>query len=179
MPDVAARYLLLLRLWAISGPAQSRPTGPTPVYHTSHNVGPRREKGWLIRSVSEATMKFTGICPITKNVPALIDFYSRVLGVVGEGDDTHAELKTEGAQLAIFSMDGMESLAPSSMDGCGYGSFTLGFEVTDVDAEYEHLKALGVCFVKLPTTHPWGARSVWFRDPDGNIVDFFAILPRG
>jgi catechol 2,3-dioxygenase-like lactoylglutathione lyase family enzyme len=50
------------------------------------------------------------------------------------------------------------------------------FEVEDVDAEYERLKALDVEFVMLPTTHPWGARSFWFRDPDGNIVDFFANL---
>ena len=36
--------------------------------------------------------------------------------------------------------------------------------------------AENVEFVMLPTTHPWGARSFWFRDPDGNIVDFFANL---
>jgi catechol 2,3-dioxygenase-like lactoylglutathione lyase family enzyme len=124
-------------------------------------------------------MKFTGICLITKNVPALVDFYTEALGVNAEGDDTHAELKTEGAQIAIFSVDGMESLAPLSMQAAGHGSFTIGFEVQDVDREYERLKALGVEFVKLPATHPWGARSVWFRDPDGNIVDFFTILPKG
>ena len=28
--------------------------------------------------------------------------------------------------------------------------------------------------VKPPTTQPWGRRSVWFRDPDGNIVNFYA-----
>ena len=50
------------------------------------------------------------------------------------------------------------------------------FEMEDVDAEYERLKALDVEFVMLPTTHPWGARSFWFRDPDGNVVDFFANL---
>ena len=124
-------------------------------------------------------MKFTGICLITQNVHALVDFYAAVLGVSAEGDDTHAELKTEGAQLTIYSVEGMESLAPSSMKNAGYGGITIGFEVKDVDAEYERLKTIGVPFVKLPVTHPWGARSVWFRDPDGNIVDFFAILPKG
>ena len=44
-----------------------------------------------------------------------------------------------------------------------------------VDAEYERLKALGVEFVKLPKTHPWGSRSFWFRDLDGNIVDFVCV----
>ncbi|MBN1976763.1 MAG: VOC family protein [Anaerolineae bacterium] len=121
-------------------------------------------------------MKFAGICLITDNVPALADFYAKVLGVKAEGDGVHAELNTEGAGMAIFSAEGMESMASHSMQGAGRGSFTTMFEVKDVDAEYERLKALGVEFVMLPTTHPWGARSFWFRDPDGNIVDFFANL---
>ena len=121
-------------------------------------------------------MKFTGICLITHNVPALVSFYTRVLGVKAEGDDIHAELKTEGASMAIFSTAGMESMAPLSMQGAGYGSVTIAFEVNDVDAEYERLKALHVEFVKLPATHPWENRSVWFRDPDGNIIDFFTVL---
>lgn len=121
-------------------------------------------------------MKFAGICLITENVPALAAFYTKVLGVEADGDETHVELRTEGAGLAIYSSDGMESLAPGSMTGAGYGSFTLSFEVQDVDVEYGRLKTLGVNFVKLPTTHPWGARSCWFRDPDGNIVNFFTNL---
>ncbi len=124
-------------------------------------------------------MKFAGICLITTNVPVLANFYTKVLGVNAEGDDVHVELKTEGANLAIFSREGMESMAPLSMQGAGYGSFTIAFEVKDVDAEYERLKTLDVEFVMLPTTHPWGSRSFWFRDPDGNIIDFFTIRMPG
>jgi catechol 2,3-dioxygenase-like lactoylglutathione lyase family enzyme len=47
-------------------------------------------------------MKFVGICLITNNVPALADFYTKVLGVKAEGDDIHVELKTEGANISIF-----------------------------------------------------------------------------
>ena len=120
-------------------------------------------------------MEFVGICLITRNVRSLADFYSRVLGVDAEGDDTHVELNTRGAKIAIFSVEGMESLAPSSMKDAGYGGFTMGFEVQDVDAEYDRLKEMEIEFVILPTSHPWGARSFWFRDPDGNIVDFYTI----
>jgi len=123
-------------------------------------------------------MIFDGICLITHNVLALADFYSWVLGVKAEGDEGHSELLTEGAHLAIFSADGMEEMAPHSMQGAGHGNITLGFVVQDVDAEYERLKTRGIEFIMLPRTHPWGARSFWFRDPDGNIVDFFAKLPR-
>jgi catechol 2,3-dioxygenase-like lactoylglutathione lyase family enzyme len=118
-------------------------------------------------------MKFVGICLITNNVPALADFYTKVLGVKAEGDDIHVELKTEGANISIFSVEGMERMAPTSMRGAGVGSFTIGFEVNDVDEEYDRLKTFDVDLIMLPTTHPWGSRSFWFRDPDGNIINFF------
>lgn len=121
-------------------------------------------------------MTFTGICLVTRNVPALAQFYARVLGVQAERDDNHVELHTAGAHLYVFSVDGMEQMAPGSMQGAGHGNFTMGFEVNDVDAEYERLKGLGVALVKPPANYPWGNRSVWFRDPDGNIMDFYARL---
>jgi catechol 2,3-dioxygenase-like lactoylglutathione lyase family enzyme len=119
-------------------------------------------------------MNFTGICLVTENVPRLVRFYTKILGCHAEGDDTHSEFTVGGLSLAIFTRQGMEEMAPGSMQGAGCGNVTLGFEVDNVDAEYERLKALGVAFVKLPATYPWGARSVWFRDPDGNIIDFYS-----
>ena len=78
--------------------------------------------------------------------------------------------------MSIFSVEGMERMAENSMEGAGNGSFTIAFRVRDVDTEYERLKELNVEFVKLPTTHPWGQRSLCFRDPDNNIVDFMSPL---
>ena len=40
----------------------------------------------------------------------------------------------------------------------------------------ETLKDVVGAFVKEPTTMPWGNRSVLFRDPDGNLVNFFTPL---
>ena len=117
-------------------------------------------------------MEFLGICLITKDVPTLAEFYAKVLGVKAEGNDVHAEIRTKGAGLAIFSIKGMEDMVKYSMKGAGNGSFTLAFKVDDVDAEYRRLKDMDIKFVKLPTTHSWGERSLWFRDPDNNIIDF-------
>lgn len=124
-------------------------------------------------------MRFVGICLITQDVPGLATFYSQILGAEAEGDDTHVVLNTTGAEMTIFSVDGMENLAPGSMQGAGYGGFTMGFEVQDVDREFERIKAMDVEIVKLPVTHPWGTRSFWFRDPGGNIVNFFSNRPGG
>ena len=121
-------------------------------------------------------MEFRGICLITKNVPRLLNFYKTVLEIEYDGDDLHAELKTQGGNIAVFSYDAMEEMARGSMDRAGYGSFTISFKVEDVDAEYERLKTMDVDFVKPPKSYPWGTRSLWIRDPDGNIVNLFSMV---
>lgn len=128
-------------------------------------------------TIKGVKVNFVGISLITQNVPGLAVFYSQVLGVKAEGDETHVVLNTSGAEMTIFSADGMENLAPGSMQGAGHGGFTMGFEVQDVDSEFERIKAMDVEIVKLPVTHPWGTRSFWFRDPDGNIINFFSNRP--
>ena len=124
-------------------------------------------------------MNFSGICLITENVRDLVNFYEKIFSTSALGDDQHAELSLGGLNLAIFSNQGMEEMAPGSMAGAGYGSITIAFEVEDVDAEYERIKTFQVALVKPPQTHPWGARAFWFRDPDGNILDFFSKVPAG
>lgn len=119
-------------------------------------------------------MRFSGICLVTKDVSKLSDFYKIVLQAEADGDDTFTMITTQGAELSIYSEEGMEQMAPGSMQNSGRGKYTLEFEVEDVDKEYERLKITNIIFVKLPTTQPWGRRSVWFRDPDGNIINFFA-----
>jgi uncharacterized glyoxalase superfamily protein PhnB len=114
---------------------------------------------------------------VTRDVRRLREFYAAVLRANAQGDDTFTALATEGASLSLFSEEGMERMAPGSTAGAGRGSYTLEVELrapADVDAEYERLQALGAAIVKPPTTQSWGRRSVWFRDPDGNIVNFYA-----
>lgn len=41
--------------------------------------------------------------------------------------------------------------------------------VEDVDAAYEALKAKGVAFLRPPTNQPWGLRTAYFADPEGNL----------
>ena len=52
----------------------------------------------------------------------------------------------------------------------------LEFRVDDVDAECARLRSLQEVvleFVMPPTTLAWGNRSIYFRDPDGNLINFF------
>jgi predicted enzyme related to lactoylglutathione lyase len=54
----------------------------------------------------------------------------------------------------------------------GANNVIIGFNVEDVDSEYNRISALGAEMLNEPTTHPWGVRSFQFKDPDGNILNF-------
>ncbi len=118
--------------------------------------------------------RLLSVCLITSDVRRLSDFYQRVLEVVPEGDDVFVSFSVPGTKLSIFSDQALDEMIPGLMDDSGSGNCFLEFEVEDVDREYEHLQELDVEVVKTPTTQPWGIRSVWFLDPDGNKVNFYA-----
>ena len=52
-------------------------------------------------------------------------------------------------------------------------SAIIEFLVGNVDEEYEKIKDLTDDIVQELTTMPWGNRSLLFRDPDGNLINFF------
>lgn len=51
-------------------------------------------------------------------------------------------------------------------------SVIIEFLVENVDDAYERIKNLTTEIVQKPTTMPWGNRSLLFRDPDGNLINF-------
>lgn len=119
-------------------------------------------------------MKLTGLCLITDDVKGLMEFYKNVLQVEAVGDEIAARLRVKGDfHLDICSKQGMENLAQGSTSGIGHGGCTIEMEVENVDEEYRRLKALDVTFIKMPETYPWGRRSLWLQDPDGNIVNIY------
>ena len=52
-------------------------------------------------------------------------------------------------------------------------SMILKFKVADIDSERMRLQGLIKDWVVEPTTQPWGFRSMLFRDPDGNLINFY------
>jgi catechol 2,3-dioxygenase-like lactoylglutathione lyase family enzyme len=115
-----------------------------------------------------------GICLITNDVARLRNFYRAVLQMEVNGDDTYTAFQMGGVTFSLFDEREMERMAPGSMQHAGCGRCVVELQVNDVDHEFERLNRLNVPIVKPPTTQPWGLRSVWLRDPDGNIVNFFA-----
>ena len=114
---------------------------------------------------------------VSESVKRLVGFYEPVLGQTATwSGDEYAEFATGVGVLAIFSSAAQEKYIPGSAEAAKNRSVILEFKVADVDAEYRRLKGIVKTWVKSPTTQPWGTRSIYFRDPDGNLVDFYSLV---
>jgi len=114
-------------------------------------------------------------CLISNRFRELVDFYQRVLGItpqVVNGD--YAEFPTGAGVLAIFSAEAQERYIPGAAQPASNKSAILEFKVADVDGEFVRLQPFIKSWVKQPSTQPWGTSSFYFRDPDGNLVDFYS-----
>ncbi len=121
-------------------------------------------------------MNLLSIRIITADIQTLVAFYTKVTGVqLIQYTADFAELQTASATLAIGSTRTLQFFGGDEVAKAGHNqSAIIEFKVDDVDAEYERLKDfLSDKLVQPPTTMPWGNRSLLFRDPDGNLLNFF------
>jgi predicted enzyme related to lactoylglutathione lyase len=119
-------------------------------------------------------MDFVSIRVITEDVARLAGFYEQVTGVPATRyTEDFAELTTAHATLAIGSTRTVPLFAPGAARPASNSSVIIEFLVDDVDGVHQNLAGLVGEFVTEPTTMPWGNRSLLFRDPDGNLVNFF------
>jgi catechol 2,3-dioxygenase-like lactoylglutathione lyase family enzyme len=119
-------------------------------------------------------MDLVSIRIITADMARLVEFYEKVTGVKAAwSTDDFAELNTPSATLAIGSTRTVPLFAPGSSRPADNHSVIIEFLVGDVDRVHQNLTGFVTDFVNEPTTMPWGNRSLLFRDPDGNLVNFF------
>ena len=89
---------------------------------------------------------------VSDDVEGLAGFYARLLGAPTALNEYYVEIQA----------------------GPGRDNTILDFLAADVDAEHRRIAALGVDWMLLPTTQPWGNRSMMFRDPAGNLLNVFS-----
>ncbi len=118
-------------------------------------------------------MDFVSIRIITDDVARLAGFYERATGVPASWpNENFAELTTSSATLAIASTRTVPLFGPGAARSADNHTVIIEFLV-DVDGVHQNLAGFVEDFVNEPTTMPWGNRSLLFRDPDGNLVNFF------
>lgn len=100
-------------------------------------------------------------------------FYRDTLGLqVVEHDPKHIGVQLDNVYLLLLEAGAAAQMISEQeldlkIEGSPRGLLAAGVE--DVDAAYETLKARGVTFLLPPTDQPWGLRTAYFTDPEGNI----------
>lgn len=121
-------------------------------------------------------MNLVSIRIITSDVKKLVHFYEQATGMSAiQYTDDFAELQTGSATLAIGSTKTLQLFGGDEVAKAAQNhSAIIEFIVKDVDDVFQRIGDLiQASLVQAPTTMPWGNKSLLFRDPDGNLVNFF------
>ncbi|GEN71693.1 MULTISPECIES: VOC family protein [Chryseobacterium] len=126
-------------------------------------------------------MNLVSIRIITANIENLVPFYEQITGIQAiQYTPDFAELKTATATIAIGSVRTLQFFGGEGLiQAAENRSAIIEFLVDDVEKEFERLQNfLSSSIIQEPTTMPWGNKSLLFRDPDGNLVNFFTPLTK-
>jgi catechol 2,3-dioxygenase-like lactoylglutathione lyase family enzyme len=114
-------------------------------------------------------------CLYVDDLAAARRFYTEVLGltVFEEQPDRHLFLRCGGGMLLLFLPDASQAAGGMLPAHGAHGPGHVAFAASDEELARwpEHLRAHGVAIEKT-VDWPHGARSLYFRDPAGNSLEF-------
>lgn len=123
-------------------------------------------------------MKLDGFGLFVDDMPTMIRFYRDVLGFeIAEGEDTvNVYLVKDGTLFMLYERKNFENMTSRKYEylkGLN-GHFEIALYVDtfeEVDKEYARIITMGGVSVLEPTTEPWGQRTCYIADPEGNLIE--------
>ncbi len=112
---------------------------------------------------------------LVRDLASCTAFYRDTLGLeVQESESTPDSISFRMGNVHFFLLEVSAAAHMVSSEALelkieGGPRVLLAAGVEDVDAAYEELKAKGVTFLRPPTDQPWGLRTAYFADPEGNL----------
>ncbi|NPV09127.1 MAG: VOC family protein [Anaerolineae bacterium] len=122
-----------------------------------------------------AILKSHHIAVSTPDLKRLVDFYTNTLGfpVAGHLGDTITFVDIGGTRLELIEKPDVTEPQEEGRKGMLH----IAFEVDDVQKTYEEFRGKGVEFhIPAREARP-GLWVAFFRDPDGNVLEFFRATP--
>jgi len=123
-------------------------------------------------------IRFDAIGIFVADLGKMVEFYRDVLRVEidWDGQGPHAEFRHDGIRLMMFERAELEGYlgTPVSYPKGLNGTFELAIDLPkfeDVDREFERAVGLGARPVFGPRDEPWGMRSSFIADPEGNLIE--------
>lgn len=109
--------------------------------------------------------------------PGILPGFERIVGAPGARVWV-AQLSAGNLRIEVFSYEHPRPGEADVRQPWDVGLRHIAFDVTDIDGEYERLKSAGVEFLSEPQSlEGVNLRSVYLRDPDGNIVEMQEVFP--
>ena len=123
-------------------------------------------------------MRLDGFGLFVNDMGAMVRFYRDVLGFeIKESEDTsNVYLVKDGTLFLLYGRSDFEHMTGKTyeyVEGTN-GHFEIALYVDtfeQVDIEYEKAIAKGAVPVLEPTTEPWGQRTCYIADPEGNLIE--------
>ena len=126
---------------------------------------------------------FNTIGLLTTDNAKVVAFYRDVFGFQTDwnGQEPNVEMTLDGMRLILFPRTDFEQMIsqklsyPQGLNGTMEPSFDVP-TFAEVDKEYERAISLGAKPVFAPTTEPWGQRTCYIADPEGNLIEISSFL---
>ena len=125
-----------------------------------------------------SNMKLDGFGLFVNDMAAMVRFYRDVLGFeIKEGEDaTNVYLIKDGTLFMLYERKNFEKMTSRKYEYLkgfnGHFEIALYVDTFDmVDEEYNKAIAHGAASVLEPTTEPWGQRTCYIADPEGNLIE--------
>ena len=123
-------------------------------------------------------MKLDGIGLFVNDMPTMVRFYRDVLGFeITEGENAvNVYLIKNGTLFMLYERKNFEKMTNRKYEYLkGFnGQFEIALYVDtfeEVDKEDAKAVAKGAQSVLEPTTEPWGQRTCYIADPEGNLIE--------
>jgi lactoylglutathione lyase len=122
--------------------------------------------------------KFDAVGLFVRDLKIMIEFYRDVLGleIDWDGQGPYAEFKHDGIRFMMYERKelsgylGTHIEVPEGLNG----TFELAIDLprfADVDLEFERVVKLGGRPIVQPRYEPWGMRTSYIADSDGNLIE--------
>lgn len=123
-------------------------------------------------------MKLDGVGLFVEDMPTMVRFYRDVLGfeIAEEENAANVYLIKNGTLFMLYRRRDFEKMTSRKYEYLkGFnGHFEIALYVDtfeEVDKEYAQAIAKGAQSVLEPTTEPWGQRTCYIADPEGNLIE--------
>lgn len=123
-------------------------------------------------------MKLDGFGIFVKNMETMVRFYRDVLGfeIKEDEDASNVYLVKDGTLFLLYRRSDFEKMTNKTfgyVDGInGHHEIALSVDNFElVDLHFKEVVSKGATPILEPTTEPWGQRTCYISDPEGNLIE--------